>query len=84
MQQLYYNRGRKEKNDFVVGDRVLKIKMKDHWKFPNPKFTGPWKVIEITGKNKDAFKLEEISETRSRKYKQKKTTTANIKDIYKV
>lgn len=84
LQQHYYNRGRKEKNEFVVGDIVLKIKMKEQWKFPNPKFSGPWKIVAITSPANDAFKLEEVNETRSRNYKLKKITTANIKDIYKV
>lgn len=84
LQQRYYNRGRKEKEEFFVGDIVLKIKAKDHWVFPEPKFDGPFKIIAITSKNKDAFRLEEINESRSRNYKAKKTTTANIKDIYKL
>lgn len=81
-QQHYYNKGRKEKV-FQVDDIVLKIKMKDTWKFPEPKFTGPWKIVEVTGKNNDAFKLELVQENRTkRQYKKKKTTTANIKDLY--
>lgn len=56
--------------------------MKDTWKFPEPKFTGPWKIIEVTGENYDAFRLDPIDESRSkRQYKNKKTTTASIKNL---
>lgn len=82
-QQKYYNRRRKEKEIFSIGDVVLKIKAKDQWNFPEPKFDGPFRIIGFISKNKDAYKLEAIEESRSRKYKSKKMTTANIKDVYK-
>lgn len=84
-QQHYFNRNRKTKESFAEGDRVLKIKMKDNWKFAEPKFSGPWKIVKITNEDKSAFILEDVSEDkRKRNHKIKRTTTANIRDIYKV
>lgn len=84
-QQRYYNRSRKEKELFAVGDRVLKIKMKDSWKFSEPKFTGPWKIVKSLSKEENnAFVLELEQDQRKRNYKDKKTTTANVRDIYKI
>jgi hypothetical protein len=57
--------------------------MKEHWKFAEPKFTGPWKIIKSTNKNNDAFLLELIDNSQSKR-NIVKTTTANINDIYKV
>lgn len=82
-QQKYYNRNRKEKESFVAGDKVIKIKMKDHWKFGEPKFSGPWKVIKSTSKNNDAFLLELLDNSKAKR-NIIKTTTANIKDLYKI
>ncbi|KAI9329396.1 hypothetical protein BD770DRAFT_454274, partial [Pilaira anomala] len=78
-QQKYYNRNSKTKESFLERDMVLKIKIKDQWKFSEPKFSGPWKVVRITNEEKTAFLLEDASpESRKRKHKAKKTTTANI------
>lgn len=82
-QQKYYNRNRKEKEKFEIGDQVIKIKMKEHWKFSEPKFSGPWRIIKPTSKNSDAFKLELIDNSKAKR-RIIKTTTANIKDLHKV
>lgn len=82
-QQKYYNRNRKEKEKLEVGDKVIKIKMKDNWKFSEPKFSGPCRIVKPTSKNDDAFLLELIDNTKSKR-NIVKNTTANIKDIYKI
>ncbi|KAG2224453.1 hypothetical protein INT45_010519 [Circinella minor] len=46
-QKKYYDRGRHEGKMFQVGESVLKIKPKETWRFPNPKFTGPWTILKI-------------------------------------
>ncbi|OBZ81348.1 hypothetical protein A0J61_10603 [Choanephora cucurbitarum] len=40
-QQRYFNKNRKQKEEIKIGDKVLEIKMKEQWKFAEPKFTGP-------------------------------------------
>ncbi|KAG1127688.1 hypothetical protein G6F38_013668 [Rhizopus arrhizus] len=75
-QQRYFNKNRKEKETIKVNDEVYKVKMKQEWKFPKPKFTGPWIVKEIN-KDGSSFKLEKSENNRVIK------TTANIRDIYK-
>lgn len=54
-QQKQFNKNRKQKESFFVGDQVLKIKMKESWKFSEPKFSGPWKIIGIKNKDGSAF-----------------------------
>ncbi|KAG1394361.1 hypothetical protein G6F60_010905 [Rhizopus arrhizus] len=76
-QQKYFNRGRKEKEEFKLDDVVYKIKIKENWKFPKAKYTGPWRIIKIKDKEKMSFELELLNN------KTKKRTTANIRDIYK-
>lgn len=76
-QQKYFNKNRKIKEKIQVGDEVYKIKLKTEWKFPNPKFTRPWTVMEITTDGL-SFKL-----TRKDKNEKNITTTANIRDIYR-
>lgn len=75
---------RKEKELFKEGDMVLKVKLKDNWKFGEAKMTGPFKIIKIN-KRKNACTLEDISNKDSkRKRKAAITTTANFRDIYRM
>lgn len=79
-QQKQYKKHRKKEENFDVGDSVLKIKMKEAWKFSEPKFSGPWTILKITNAEKTAFLLGEAT-VQGRK---QRNTTANIRDIYKV
>ncbi|KAI9329304.1 hypothetical protein BD770DRAFT_334093 [Pilaira anomala] len=84
-QKKYYNKNRKAKEVFAEGDVVWKVKMKDTWKFAEAKFSGPWKVVKVLNEDKSAYKLEDLSvDKRKRNHKEKRFTTANIRDIYRV
>ncbi|KAI8389232.1 hypothetical protein BD560DRAFT_419493 [Blakeslea trispora] len=57
---------------------------KEIWKFPYPKSSGSWKVTKEIS-DQMAFELENAGENTSRRqYAKPKTTTANIRDIYKI
>ena len=76
-QKKYYDRGRMQRPAFQINDLVLRIKPKETWKFPQPKFSGPWKVSKVNNKMGTSYTLVSTNDKRTR------TTNANVLQLYK-
>ena len=60
---------------------MFKIKPKEQCKFSEPKFTGPYKIIQIN-KDKIAATIELVTDKKSKRKLKKYITAANFRHLY--
>ena len=75
-QKHYYDLKHRKRPIFQVGDLVLRILPKENWKFPNPKFSGPWRITKHNNAAKTSYSLKHENK------KGMKETSANQEQLY--
>ncbi|KAG2222657.1 hypothetical protein INT45_013471 [Circinella minor] len=75
-QKHYYDLKHRKRPIFQVGDLVLRILPKENWKFPNPKFSGPWHITKYNNAAKTSYSLKHENK------KGMKETSANQEQLY--
>ncbi|KAG0758386.1 hypothetical protein G6F17_010803 [Rhizopus arrhizus] len=69
-----YNKKTRELVKFKVGDLVLRKNHSKMMSFPKERWTGPWKVLEVTNRTGTAYRISRVQDPKA-------TSTVNVVDL---
>ncbi|KAG0890827.1 hypothetical protein G6F57_013039 [Rhizopus arrhizus] len=69
-----YNKKIRELVKFKVGDLVLRKNHSKMMSFPKERWTGPWKVLEVTNRTGTAYRISRVQDPKA-------TSTVNVVDL---